>query len=192
MDTFSHYHCTSEWHLAKLTGKGAYCAAIIYPFALHLSGTSGIFFASIPRLADYFSIDERTVRKAIKLLVDIGFFAVLAKEPGASVRYRVIRHLEWAKLHAGRCTEKYATPWEEEEQDRLAVELYQLSGGRFTLLANVLKGIRKTGHGEDDIKRHFQDFIGQTQPKGRQWVYGLAGKFIKYLKQQRQTEAARA
>jgi hypothetical protein len=37
MESFSPYHCSAEWHLARLRGKGAYYAPLVLSMALHLS-----------------------------------------------------------------------------------------------------------------------------------------------------------
>lgn len=180
----SRYYCTSEWHLSRFTGKGAHYAGLIHSFALRLSKKSGIFSPSIPNLAEYFGADEKTIRKAIRLLVDTGFFNGVSNEPGASVRYRPIRHEEWAKTHPGRCTEKETMPWSNEPGDTLGVELHAISGQRFKPFPNFIRGMRKTKHSDAAIRDHFRAFINQRVPIGKQWATGFAGNFIKYLKNQ--------
>jgi hypothetical protein len=175
----SAFHCSAEWHLARL---GSY-AAVIYPLALHLSNKSGIFSASIPTLAAYFQADERSIRKAIRQLADLGFFEIDTAERGASKRYQVVRHKEWSAKHPGHCTEKETMPWSDEPGDTLGVELSAITGGRFKPYPNFVKGIRKTGHSEAAIREHLRCFVRQYQPVGRQWSHGFAG-FIKYLKSQ--------
>jgi len=182
----THYHCSAEWHFSHLTGKGAHTASMIYTFALHLSKKSGIFFASVPRLAEYFGVDERTVRKALRLLVTLGFFEIARQEPGASVRYKPVLHSIWKNLpkNAGRCAEKSTTPWEDEVQDRLAVDLHAISGGRFTTFPNIVKAMYKTGHSAQAICAHFHTFVDLEKPTGKVWANGFAGHFIKYLRAQ--------
>jgi hypothetical protein len=180
----SNYFCSSEWHFVRFKGKGAYYAGPIYSLSLRLSKKSGIFSASVPELADYFGADEKTIRKAIRLLGNTGFFNGVSHEPGASVRYRPIRHEEWAKIHPGRCTEKETMPWSNEPSDTLGVELHAISGQRFKPFPNFIRGMRKTHHSDAAIREHFRTFINQQIPIGRQWATGFAGNFIKYLKDQ--------
>jgi len=181
----SHYHCSAEWHFAQLTGKGSHFAPLLYTFAFHLSKTSGIFSASKVRLTEYFGVDDKTIRKACRLLVALGFFEIVSEEPGATVRYKLIRHKDWAAEHPGRCVQKMETPWTNEPgADPLGVQLHAISGHRFTTFPNIVKGIRKTGHGEQAICEHFRSFVAQELPKGTQWRNGFAGRFIKHLKEQ--------
>jgi hypothetical protein len=182
----THYHCSAEWHFSHLKGKGAHTASMIYTFALHLSKKHGVFYASIPRLAEYFGVDEKTVRKALHLLVVLGFLEIARQEAGASVRYRPVLHSVWKTLpkNAGRCAEKSTMPWADEPQDRLAVDLHAISGGRFTTWPNVVKAMRKTGHSTEAIHGHFRAFVDFEQPTGKVWGDGFAGRFIKYLRAQ--------
>lgn len=183
---FSSFHCSSEWHFSRLKGQGAHYAPLIYSLALRLTKKSNVFSASIPTLAAYFGADEKTIRKAIRLLLDKGFFELISEESGASVRYRPLRHPDWAAKHGGQCTEKCSYPWEGEPgADTLGPELYAISGQRFRPYPNFIKGMRKTGHSEEAIREHFRDFIAERKPVGsRAWNIGLAGDFIKHLRNQ--------
>jgi len=184
MENETFYHCSAEWHLAQLQGKGATIAALIYNWAFRLSKQTGIFHASIPRMSAYFDRDEKTIRKALRLLVKLGFFDVVRQAPGATVCYKPVRHDDWRRTHPHDCAQRLAMPWDDEPQDKLAQVLYGISGGQCPVYANVLKGIRKTGHGETAIKKHFVDFIVIDQPVGKRWGNGFHGRFIKYLKTQ--------
>jgi hypothetical protein len=180
----THYHCTAEWHLSKLKGSGATLAPLIYNFAFYLSKKSGVFYASIPRLAAYFSADEKTVRKAIRLLVKQGFFELLGQSPGATVRYKPISHTIWKTKYLG-CSEKLTAPWANEPgQDKLAVQLHAISGGQYTAFSNLIKGMRNTRHSEAAILEHFRTFIDIERPVGKRWGNGFSGHFIQYLRQQ--------
>jgi hypothetical protein len=183
MERYSEFFCIAEWHFSGFKGKGAATAPLIYNFALRLSKKSGVFSVSIPHLAKFFRVDERTVRKAIHLLVDKEFFIELRTEAGAAVTYRPVLHTVWAQTHPGQCTEKMQMPWAADE-DPLGVELYAISGQRFKPYPNFVKGMRKTGHSPVAIRSHFVAFVEQDQPTGKQWKNGFAGKFIKYLKEQ--------
>jgi hypothetical protein len=179
---FSHYHCSAEWHLARLKGKGAYYAPLVLSMALHLGKKSGVFSASIPRLAAYFNASENTIRKAIHLLVGQGFLEEISKEDGASYCYLPLTHREWAAKHPGRCTEKESMPWSNEPGDTLGVGLYAISGGRFKPYPNFVKAMRNTGFDDAAIVQHFRNFAQQQKPVGKKWNIGFSGQFIKYLR----------
>lgn len=181
MESYSYYHCSSEWHLARLKAKHA---ALIYSFAFHLAGKTGVFYASIPRLAEHFAADERSIRKAVRALAELGLFEKLPTAPGAPVRYRPVPHTEWAKNHPGQCTEKCPTTWDSEAKDTLGMELHAISGGQYTTHAHFLKAMRKTEHSDAAIREHFRTFITQVKPVGKNWKFGLHGRFIRYLKAQ--------
>jgi hypothetical protein len=179
---FSHYHCSAEWHLARLRGKGAYYAPLVLSMALHLGKKSGVFSASIPRLATYFKATENTIRKAIHILVEQGFLEVISKEDGASICYLPLTHKEWAAKNPGRCTEKESMPWSNEPGDTLGVGLYAISGGRFRPYPNFVKAMRNTGLDDSAIVKHFRNFVQQEKPVGKKWNEGFSGQFIKYLR----------
>lgn len=183
MEHHSEFHCCAEWHFANFKGDGKALAPLIYNFALRLSKKSGVFSASIPQLAEFFRVDERNARAALRTLTDTGFFIVLYSEPGAAVCYRPVLHKAWQENHPGQCTEKIQMPWAA-EKDTLGVELCAISGQRFKPFPNFVKGMRKTGHSTVAIRAHFVAFVNEQQPKGKAWRNGFAGKFIKYLKQQ--------
>jgi len=185
----SHYHCTSEWHFAQLSGKGAYHASLLYTFSLRLSKNSRTFFCSVPRLADYFGVDERTIRKAIKQLVKLHFWEVLGGQHGGehyATRYRPLMHREWIERYGtANCVHRLDMPWKDEELDPLGREMYALSGGRFTPYVNFVKGIRNTGHSDAAILEYFAQFVVTQRPNGRRFAKGFAGDFIKYLRNQK-------
>ena len=179
---FSHYHCSAEWHLARLKGKGAYYAPLVHSMALHLSKGSSVFSASIPRLATYFNAAENTIRQALHILERHGFLEVLSKEDGAPIRYQPLTHREWAIKHPGCCTEKETMPWSNEPGDQLGVFLYAISGQRFRPYPNFVKAMRNTGHSDDRIAQMFRAFVEKEKPVGKKWNAGFSGNFIKYLR----------
>jgi len=67
---FSHYHCSAEWHLARLKGKGAYYAPLVLSMALHLGKKSGVFSASIPRLAGMIEAQPLSEKKGADQGID--------------------------------------------------------------------------------------------------------------------------
>ena len=185
MESYSYYHCSSEWHFARLKKQGATYAAIVYSLALHLARKTGVFHASIPRLAEYFEADERSIRKAIRQLLALGFFEKISANPGDTVRYRPVPHKEWAAKHPGCCTEKCPTPWDNEAKDTLGMELHAISGGKYNTHANFLKAMRKTGHADAAIREHFRAFVDIDRLDSRNSrIHGVSGRFIKYLRTQ--------
>lgn len=184
MEKFFDYFCSSEWHFARFTGKGAYHAHLIYTTSLHLSKKSGVFFASIPRLATYLGCDERSVRKAIKLLLDTGFLIKLAEEPGKSVRYKPVHHRDWAVSHPGCCAEKLEMPSWFGDGDPLGRALYAASGGNFKTYPNFLKGMRNIGHDDAAILRFWGEFLLVDRPAGPRWHDGVYARFMKHLRNQ--------
>lgn len=178
------YQCSAEWHFAQFHGRGAFFAATLYSFAFHLSKKSGVFFASIPKLALYFGVDERTVRKALQSLEKTGFFEIVSRSPGLSVHYRVVGHKDWAAAHSGKCaTRNDEMPWSNEPQDPLGKLLYAISGGRFKPYPNFIKGMRNTEHNDTAIGEHFRAFLRSYKPKyKREWSRGLCQQFMTYLR----------
>lgn len=98
-------HCSAEWHLVRL--KTRKMSSLIYSLALRLTGKSGVFRVSVGQLAKYLHSSDRTVRRALKALVDSGFFQVISSAPGLPVAYRPVSHGEWAAAHPRKC---YSTP----------------------------------------------------------------------------------
>lgn len=197
MDNFSPYHCTSERHIARFTGNGASLALAIYGFAFHLSSKSGVFFASIPNLAAYFDADDKTARKAIRLLVKTGFFEELRSQPGKPKRYMPVRHPDWqlkrggekACIENGHCAERAAMPWDDEELDKFGQRLYAISGGQYEPFPGFIKGMRNTGHSDEAIERHFRNYIDGIDKETESgtplnWKNGFTKEFTKYLREQ--------
>src|ERR1051325_4167054 len=91
----SSYHCSPEFHLARMPGS----AAIIYPFALRLSGKTGVFHASAVTMSRYFGISHSTVLRALQTLEEHQFFVRVATEKFRPTKYRVLSHKQWAADH---------------------------------------------------------------------------------------------
>jgi hypothetical protein len=198
MDNFSPYHCTSERHIARFTGNGASLALAIYGFAFHLSNKTGVFYASIPRLAAYLEADEKTVRKAIRLLEKTGFFELLRAVPGETRKYKPVRHPDWQRKHGGEkacienghCVEKLAMPWDDEELDKLGQSLHAISGGEYKPFPEFIKGMRNTGHSDKAIVEHFRRYIDDIDPALLpNWKNGFTKDFMKHLRAQPLREA---
>jgi hypothetical protein len=179
----SHYHCSAEWHFAHLSGRGRFFAATLYSFAFHLSKKTGRFWASIPRMAEYFGVTERTVRHALRHLEKTGFLEVVAKSVGQSVQYRPVGHKEWKVKNGAHCiTKGTEVPYTNEPQDVLGRQLYAISAQRFKPYPNFVKGMRRIGMADELIVQHFKNFLTTYTPKNkRAWAQGLCGQFMHYL-----------
>lgn len=95
--------CCSEHHLAHM--KPA-CCALIHPHALHLASKGGIYYASSASVGELFGRHPKQILRGFKVLVEKGFFKVVRKRPGESVRYRVLNHEQWARENPGKCVKK--------------------------------------------------------------------------------------
>src|ERR1700722_1570205 len=161
------YHCSAEWHFAHLAGRGARYAPLIHNFALHLGRKSGVFSASVPRMAAYFDTNEKSIRKALHLLEGVGFLVFLRAENGGTTAYRPVMHRDWVPAHPGQCCEREVMPeWWAEGYDPLAKLLHGVSGGRFRPYPNFIKAMRKTGHSAEAIAAHFGAFVQERKPLG--------------------------
>ena len=153
----SNYHCSPEWHLARLTRTPF--AALLYPFAFRISKKSGRFHGSVVGIAQYFEVSRWKVQRAVTGLVNLGFFVVVSKEPFSPTVYRVLSHEEWAKAHQERCVVKETFPWTGEDADELGVRMWNASGGKVTYQPHKLAALRKTGLSDDEIVQAFEQFI---------------------------------
>jgi hypothetical protein len=169
----SDFHCSIEWHLARL---GSW-ARILYPFAYRLAhGDGGCFYASGLKVARHLGCSPDTVYRACQELVSDGFFRLVRtgraggrwKRTGKPVQYEVVSHQRWAQLHPGECAEKISFPWTgqfDPERDALGAEIYKASGIKFE--RKELNYIRACGRSEVEIVRELQFLIseGQTDKK---------------------------
>jgi hypothetical protein len=77
-------------------------------------------------------------------------------------------------------------PWAA-EGDLLGRELFALCDGRIKFFhTNVMKGMRSTGFSDLEIAAHMKRFRQVDVPTGEKWTTGFVGRFIKYLKNQRE------
>ncbi len=172
-------YCSAEWHLVRM---GSELACAIYSLALRLSQETGRFSVSIPTLAAYFGVDERAVRKAIQTLVAEGFFTELTAEPGKSKTYQAASHKDWAESHPAKCAEKLDFPWS--KGDPLGRALYAACDGRTKFFyPNVLAGMRKIGHSDEQIVAHWKAFLLADKPEGERWKRVIK-RFMEYLREQ--------
>jgi len=176
--------CSAEWHFAKL---GKY-EALVYGHAMRLTMARDKNGKQIPRnyhpaiskIAAYFGTSQRTILRAIQNLEKRGFFIRMRTAPGKSVSYRPVEHKEWAGRFPGQCLVLLAMPWTEEEKDPLVIRLHAASDGRLKLFKNFVIGMRRTGHSDDAILEHWENFYSNH---GDKWK-GIYGRFMAYLREQ--------
>jgi len=183
MDGFNEFrrlHCSAEWHIEKHCPNPA---ASIYNIAFRVAKDSGRFSVSYPSLATYFHASERTIRRAVHGLREIGFFKLLSHDRGQSCTYHPIHHRDWLSQNPGQCLEKIETP-EYWEKDLLGQALFAVCDGRVKFFyANVLKGMRNTGLSDLEIVARMKEFRQiDKPPAGQPWTRGFVGRFMAFLK----------
>ena len=159
----SNYHCSPEWHLARL--KHAPFAAPLYSFAFRISKKTGRFHGSVLGLAGHFKVSRWKVQRAIQALLDLEFFVVISQEPFSPSVYSVLSHAAWKKEHPGRCVVKEEFPWSGEEGDQLAMWLWNVSGGKVKYQPHKLAALRKTGLTDDQIVEQFETFVANENAR---------------------------
>ena len=146
------YHCSYEWHLSGLGLQ-------VYVLALRVSKKSGVFHGSLEGLAHYFRVDRRTIERAVRHLVELGFFVVISKEAFKPSRYRVLSHKEWIEEHPHCCAQKEQMPWSGERGDPLGVNLFNISGGKVKYQMHKLSALRRLGLTDDEIVEKFRVLV---------------------------------
>jgi biotin operon repressor len=150
------YHCTAEWHLARMSSK---YAAPLYGFALRLSRKSESFYASQIGLAEYFRCSRRTIWTAVQELNAAGFFIRISKSPFRTTMYMVLDHIAWAKKNPGRCPTKIEFPWSA-DGPQLGKELHAMSGGRVKFRPEQIEYLR-SDFTDAEIKRGFRRLLAR-------------------------------
>src|SRR5665213_352939 len=165
----SAFHCSSEWHMARLPP----ICAIIHPFALRLS-TSGVFCASAVNLANYFGYEERTVRRGLDALTREGFLEVVEKRLMQPTTYRVSNHRDWATKHPGRCATKIEYPWSG-EGDVLGQMLSARTAFKVKFLPFQTKNLRSLGLPDEALIERFDGYYAAEgkQKKAKNVVSGF-------------------
>lgn len=157
------FHCSWEWHIARLSPV----CALIYPLAFRVGGGISTalenrrFFASASSLAEYFAYSECQVRRALKELEAAGFFQLIARKKFRPTHYRVFGHEDWASMHKGKCTTRVQYPWTG-EGDPLGQELWKRSCGQVKFMPFQIEGLRNLGVDEDKILEEFSVYWEQT------------------------------
>jgi hypothetical protein len=156
-------------------------AFAIYDLIARFSHAGGAYFSSLTALADYFGASYDSVHQAVQWLLKNGWIEVvghapptvvedreglrmLRKHKSRSKNYRVIRHDTWAVAHPNQCATMLQQPWDDEEKDPLAVELYKYSYGKTKWYPNMLAGLRSSGLGDLAIVKEWVKYYN-TLPK---------------------------
>src|SRR5258708_2907527 len=176
---FARLYCSAEWHIEQHCPKPA---SSIYSIAFRVAKDSGRFTMSYPSLATYFHTSERTIRRAIHGLREIGFFKLLSNERGHKCTYQPIQHTAWKHVHLDQCLEKLEAPtyW---EKDLLGQALFAQCDGRVKFFyPHVLKGMRNTGLTDLEIVARMKEFRQLDKPPaGQPWTKGFVVRFMAYL-----------
>ncbi len=164
------YVCGPEWHFAKL--KSTPMAGYIYGHAFRITNHgSRLFHGSVLGLAAHFGVSRSTVQRAIKVLVDLGFFEVVRERRFGSTMYQVLSHHEWAKKYPGQCAVKGP-----EESDPLKEALFTLSGGVLFPPAALYK-LRRLYDSNWEVEQAFKKFLDQ-QPAANKVPRFLVESFL--------------
>lgn len=180
----SHYHCSAEWHLAKLSPM---CAPL-YSFALRISrGHEGRFFCSAVNLAHYFGYDESTIRRALNQLHELGFLQIWRRQKFQPNNYRVVDHTQWAEAHPNQCVAKADIGWSD-GQDLLGQELFVETGGRVKWRQFQIDNLRRLGLSDARVALAFREFY---KTAGHDWKQSsIPTRFYAWLKKREVAGAA--
>jgi hypothetical protein len=150
------YHCTAEWHFARLHSK---YSALLHGFALHISTESGRFYCSQVRLAGYFGCSRRAIWTAIHELERAGFFVRISSSAFCTNVYTVLDHPAWAKRNPGKCTTKIDMHWSAEGPE-LGRRLYAISGGRVKFRPEQIRYLQDR-YTDEEIENGFRRLLGR-------------------------------
>jgi hypothetical protein len=131
----------------------------------HLAKKSEDAFPSVQKLTRYFSVDDKYLYSAVRVLVLGGWSDVLESEQGKTVHYRPVGHEEWAGRHPGFCVHKGIGELPYSEGDELGRARYGIMGGEM-YHPNLLKGLRNTGASDDAIKSAAHSFMKTDHGRG--------------------------
>lgn len=175
-------HCNSVYHLVRLHGPGSDLVLPLYELSMIVGGESGRFFPRMTELSSYLNCHRNQLYLAADLLSESGFWEVLSEVRGKAVEYRPLNHHDWAIAHLDKaeatCCVKAAMPWDNEEQDPLAPQLFGITGGaRF--YPNILKGWRALGLTDNQIVERAKEFMltADAQKKTVNHADRVGGKF---------------
>jgi hypothetical protein len=153
--------------------------APLYFFARRISHKTKIFACSAVNLADFLGYNDRTIRRGLHDLDEIGLFELEEQHLFCPTKYRVVDHKEWAEHHPGRCAIKLEYPWAG-EGDPLGQRLWVESAGRVKFAEFQMRNIRKLGLKEAQVLMEFKSYM---ERKGRfQNLKNVPAGFYLHLK----------
>jgi hypothetical protein len=155
-DSFTaEYHCTAEWHFARLRSR---YTSLLHGFAMRLSNQSGSFYCSQSNLAKYFGCSRRTIWTAIQGLEGSGFFLrTFPNCPFYTNVYTVFDHRTWADRNPGKCVTRIEMPWSKEGQ-ALGSRLHAISGGRVKFYQDQIMWLQARAS-DEEIERRFRQLL---------------------------------
>lgn len=183
-DQFSEYYCTAEWHISRMKSRWALA---VYNFALRISKTSGIFYCSALRLAEYFGCNEKSIRRAHEELVGVGFLKLIDRPLFEASVYEPVKHKSWAEMYPGKCVTKREFPWSG-DGDQLGRDLWSVSGGQAPFMNHHIKALKKHGFSDAETISEFKAFWSSRRHSMKADRFKskrrlLIGQFINLMKE---------
>jgi hypothetical protein len=184
--------CCVERHLVS-SGLALAIYGKLYQVCYGNKG-KGIYYTTLEPLADFFQKPYKSISRAVHVLRRLGFLELVGPTATngwqertsrfGTKSYKVVKHVEWAEKHPGKCYEAPAMPWDS-HGDPLARRMHTASEGQTLWYANMLVGLRKTGLTDDEIVVCWETFIAELGKKPfypLQWR-SARGKFLKQMKE---------
>jgi hypothetical protein len=191
MNVVRGFKCDHTYHL-RLYGATALAiydkiGALTYDTTLGL-GTYNSFYTSGRKLAEFYDSDENFVTKILRKLADEGWLRRVGYGPGTVFledggvyrqvkkniykpkNYQYVTHVEWAAEHTSKCFVREEMVWDQEEHDKLAQTLHNISFGMTFWYPEMLAGLRASGKSDHEIALAFDDHVKklQVKPNGKQ------------------------
>ncbi len=161
-------HCSTEYHFARMTGRGSRFAPLLYNVALRIAGDGGLFMMSIQTLVPYLNVmKDEGLYAAASLLVESGLWEVAEHEAGKPKKYRVWNHESWSEKNDGVYCCKKAAPFpftEPTRENAIGRILYAIMGEKF--FPNVIEGWRRLVENDDQLITLAGDFMKEDLTKG--------------------------
>jgi hypothetical protein len=182
--SFYAFHCSAEWHLAKIKSN---IATLLYNHARRLSKDSGVFSASVGNVAHYFRVHPNSVSWAIKKLLAAEFFILLksGKDWFETSDYRVVDHTEWAAQHANGCCQKEDFGWANRQLGQL---MFAASGQKIKLRDFQVENLLNTGIPEDEIFQEWKTFLAENTHQPKKWRNEAGFRFWMWFKTRHQAQ----
>jgi hypothetical protein len=179
------FYCSVEWHLYRMKSE---FAPVLYSWARKITYKTGVLSASAERIAQYFSVERKTVLRALDELSLAGFLELTQIERFKPNVYKIVGHTEWAKRHPRRCVKKISFPWDG-EGDLLGQQLFAISGQRVKFLPNQVAGLRALGFSGEKIIEAWRLFLDDNGYEGKQWRQRAYYDFYDCLKERSTTHS---